>query len=209
MRDAARSREAILDAAERLFSQRGLEAASLGDIGAAAGLSRGAPGYFFGSKEDLYRAVLERVFADRQAATARAAAPLHAWCEDGDAGVPQLCVALRRTLDDYLAFVLGRPAFARFIAREELDGARRLRAVRRESTALHEAFSAVRAVARRRGLRTFAVEDAVLLFIALAYSPAAHEHTLLAALGRDLRDRATRRRHVDLAAGQLLHLLAG
>ena len=59
-RNAARSREAILDAAEELFADRGYDATSLTDVGAAAGVSRGTPGYFFGGKEQLYRAVLER-----------------------------------------------------------------------------------------------------------------------------------------------------
>ena len=63
-RNATRSRAAILDAAERLFAERGYDATSLHDVGAAAGVSRGTPGYFFGSKPDLYQAVLERAFAE-------------------------------------------------------------------------------------------------------------------------------------------------
>ena len=59
-RNAGRSREAILDAAEQLFAERGYDATSLNDVGAAAGVSRGTPGYFFGGKQPLYRAVLER-----------------------------------------------------------------------------------------------------------------------------------------------------
>ena len=62
------TREAVLDAAERLFAERGFEATSLNDVGAAAGVSRGTPGYFFGSKAELYRAVLERCFAEVRAA---------------------------------------------------------------------------------------------------------------------------------------------
>ena len=48
-RNATRSRAAILDAAERLFAERGYDATSLTEVGAAAGVSRGTPGYFFGS----------------------------------------------------------------------------------------------------------------------------------------------------------------
>ena len=67
-RDAARTRKAILDAAEALFAERGFDAASLADIGRQAGVSRGAPNYFFGSKVNLYRAVLERLIqAEHQA----------------------------------------------------------------------------------------------------------------------------------------------
>lgn len=59
-RDADRSRNAILDAAEAAFAGRGYEATTFSDICAAAGVSRGLPTYLFGSKEELYRAVVER-----------------------------------------------------------------------------------------------------------------------------------------------------
>ena len=62
-RDADRSRAAILDAAERLFAADGFEAVTMAKIGAAAGVSRGTPGYFFGSKEALYRVVVQRASA--------------------------------------------------------------------------------------------------------------------------------------------------
>src|SRR5689334_1328417 len=118
-RDAGRSRAAILDAAERHFSERGFDAAALGDIAAAAGLSRGAPHYFFGSKEGLHRAVLERVFAERAAATRDACAALRAWARDGTGTLER---ALAAAVDGYLTFLLARPAFARLVLWEELAG---------------------------------------------------------------------------------------
>ncbi len=45
-RNPARSRAAILDAAERLFADQGYEATSLSAVGTAAGVSRGDPGLF-------------------------------------------------------------------------------------------------------------------------------------------------------------------
>ena len=60
IRDAERTRAAILDAAERLFAEQGYDATSLTEVGAAAGVSRGTPGYFFGTKAELYQAVLDR-----------------------------------------------------------------------------------------------------------------------------------------------------
>ncbi len=60
-RDAARSRDAILIAATELFCAKGFHATSIGDIATLAGLARGTPSYFFGSKEELYKAVLEHV----------------------------------------------------------------------------------------------------------------------------------------------------
>ena len=122
IRDADRSRKAILDAAETLFAERGFDAVSLREIGDAAGLSRGTPNYFFGSKEDLYVAVLERVFADRQDASTRAFAPVRAWCESAHAG--SLRQPLTRAIESYMSFLLARPAFVRLIVREELRGGR-------------------------------------------------------------------------------------
>src|SRR5260221_9926531 len=60
---AEASKKAILDAAEALFAERGYEATSLQDICDKAGVTRGLPNYFFGSKDALYRLVLERTMS--------------------------------------------------------------------------------------------------------------------------------------------------
>ena len=57
------ARERILDCAEQLFADRGLDAVSLRSINAAAGLSAAALHYHFGSKESLLDALLERRMA--------------------------------------------------------------------------------------------------------------------------------------------------
>lgn len=54
------ARKQILDSAERLFAERGLEAVSLRSINAEAGLSAAALHYHFGSKQALLDALLER-----------------------------------------------------------------------------------------------------------------------------------------------------
>jgi AcrR family transcriptional regulator len=203
-RDAARSRAAIIDAAEALFAERGYAGTSLGDIGTRAGLSRGTPSYFYGSKEQLYVAVLERVFAAREEATAAAFAPLHAWAATGEG---TLDAALTHAVEGYMAFLLERPTFVRLIEWEELEGGQRMRATPRASRAIQDAFGAARAAAGRRGLRAFSVEDAVLLFVSLTFSPLAQTSTFMATLGRDLTARATLRRHVRFVVGQLRHVL--
>jgi AcrR family transcriptional regulator len=54
-------KEALLDAAERLFAEKGLEGVSLRQIGSQSGqLNTAAIHYHFGDKENLIREILER-----------------------------------------------------------------------------------------------------------------------------------------------------
>lgn len=59
-RDPAATKLRILDAAEALFMEHGFEATSLRAITAAAGVNLAAANYHFGSKEELFQAVLTR-----------------------------------------------------------------------------------------------------------------------------------------------------
>lgn len=58
--DAEQTRNAILDAAERLFAERGLSASSLEAISRAAGVTRGAFYWHFKDKLDLLTAMRQR-----------------------------------------------------------------------------------------------------------------------------------------------------
>ena len=57
---SADTKTRILDAAELLFMEHGFEATSLRQITAAAGVNLAAANYHFGSKEELFQAVLTR-----------------------------------------------------------------------------------------------------------------------------------------------------
>jgi len=63
-REAARHRAEILDAARRLFVSRGYDGTSLQQIATEAEFSIGTLYNFFGSKQDLYFAVIEREMSD-------------------------------------------------------------------------------------------------------------------------------------------------
>jgi len=78
----------ILDAAETLFMEHGFEATSLRLITAAAGVNLAAANYHFGSKEELFQAVLTRRLDPMNQARVtlldryeRAAAPATLGCE--------------------------------------------------------------------------------------------------------------------------------
>lgn len=59
--DAQATREALLDAAERVFELRGVSHTSLAHIAEAAGLTRGAVYWHFKDKAALFNAMMERV----------------------------------------------------------------------------------------------------------------------------------------------------
>ena len=58
--EAAVTREQLLDAAERVFRERGVASTSLGEVAAAAGVTRGAVYWHFRDKVDLLGALCER-----------------------------------------------------------------------------------------------------------------------------------------------------
>jgi AcrR family transcriptional regulator len=72
------TRERILDAAEHLFAERGFDGASIRDVTTEAGVNLAAVHYHFGSKEDLLRAVLERVVVPTNAERMRMMREAHA-----------------------------------------------------------------------------------------------------------------------------------
>ena len=55
-------KDQILEAATRVFTQRGFDEARMDDIVAEAGLSKGALYWYFESKETLITAIVDRVF---------------------------------------------------------------------------------------------------------------------------------------------------
>lgn len=70
---AQATRCAILDAAERLFQERGVAATSLQDIAAATGVTRGAIYWHFKDKGDLFNAMMNRVCLPMEDSAARLA----------------------------------------------------------------------------------------------------------------------------------------
>ncbi len=71
-REAAATRAALLDAAERVFRERGVARTSLAEIAAAAGVTRGAVYWHFRDKTALFEALCERVQLPMEAMLASA-----------------------------------------------------------------------------------------------------------------------------------------
>lgn len=72
-RQVEQTRAALLDAAQQLFAARGFAATSVADVVTAAEVTKGALYHHFETKEALFAAVFERVEAQLQRRTRRAA----------------------------------------------------------------------------------------------------------------------------------------
>jgi TetR/AcrR family acrAB operon transcriptional repressor len=86
--EAQATREALLDAAERVFQAQGVAGTSLNDIAMAAGTTRGAIYWHFKDKADLFNAMMDRVSLPLQEALARIVAA------QGDDPLPALRQAI-------------------------------------------------------------------------------------------------------------------
>lgn len=194
-RNADRSREAILDAAERLFADHGYEATSLQLVGDEAGVSRATPGYFFGSKEGLYEAVFDRAFT-------RVEEILHAAYAAADEVDPQEAVA--RIVAAYLSIPR---QFVRLGDREALRGGKAIQEIEPRLSQLH---SSLERLASLTGSRLKPVPPRMLLIciVALAWWPISHSDTMLPALGFDIADPEFQAEYANFVTDLLLHGLA-
>jgi TetR/AcrR family transcriptional regulator len=191
-RDASRSRRALLDVAERLFAERGFEATTMADIGAAAELSAGAAAYFFGSKEQLYRAALGRAFEETS--------PLiRSW----SLGESPLEDTLGRAVGSYLEFLRAHPNFVRLVIRDALDGGPFLTGLPEHLAALAEALAEVVGEQGRGRLRSD-MDPAHLLLsgISLCWFP-----LVATALTSDLGFQADSKEFVEARRQQICELL--
>ncbi len=192
-RDADASRRLLLDAARAEFAAKGLMGARVDAIARQAGLNKQLVYHYFGSKEELYRAVLERVYAAIRAQERALSL--------GDLPPAQAMAKLIGFSFDYLA---AHPDFIALLNDENGHGARHLAGSPRVAD-MHSPLLAL----IRRTLRRGAVQgtlrgdvDPLQLYVSiagLAYFYFSNNRTLSAIFGRDLggpRAIAARRRHV-------------
>ncbi len=115
----------ILDSAEHLFSERGVNGASLRTIVAHAGVNTAAVHYHFGSKTGL----LEAVFARRTVPIAEERLNLLAECHDGEGRPPLLQQIISAFLEPGMRGRHGGATFARLRARLAADASDETRAL--------------------------------------------------------------------------------
>lgn len=103
--------ERILQAADRLFGEKGFDAASTREIAERSGVNKALIHYHFRSKEGLFLSLLDRYY-DKLAATMREALT-------EDEGLEERLVSL---VDTYIDFLRDNRNFGRIVQREASGG---------------------------------------------------------------------------------------
>jgi AcrR family transcriptional regulator len=180
IRDAERTQQAILAAAEDEFADKGLAGARVDTIAEQSGMNKRMLYYYFGSKEGLYIAVLERAYgAMRESERELNLVDL----EPLD--------AIRKLAEFKFDYYLAHPAIISLLAGENMQNAKflkRSRRLRSMHNSLGKVLQTVLVAGMKKGLIKQGI-DPLQLYISLAslsYFYFSNAATLSTAFGRDL-----------------------
>lgn len=200
-RDPERTRAQLLEAALHEFADHGFHGARVDRITRAVGCNPRLLYHYFGSKEKLYIAALEHIFAD-----------IRAQERELDLDRQEPLQAMRRLVEFTFDFFDGNPLFVKLTRNENLLEGRfiaQIAAIRTSSQPLLEAISAIMARGQAQGVFGHRY-DPLQIYVTIVALSAHHlnnGHTLSAIFGIDLlsRDwRGARRAHtVDLVLNAL------
>jgi len=201
-RNAARTQLVIIAAATEEFATLGLGGARIDAIARRAGINKRLLYYYFGNKEDLFQAVLERAYEGIRSAERE----LHL-------GELEPVEAIRRLISFTWNYYIEHPEFISLLNSENQVRALHLlnsKNIQALNSPLIQMLDEVLERGRRARLFRSGV-DTVQLYIsiaALSYFYLSNQHTLSAIFGRDLRRpkaEAERLSHVtELVLGYLL-----
>ena len=105
----------IVAAAERIFAERGLAGARTDEIAKAAGVNKALLYYYFGSKGNLHRFVLESLFSQLLVAIE---------CAPAEGSLPRQ--RLLAYVNGYFDFVSSHPNYPRLVQREVMNSGKHL-----------------------------------------------------------------------------------
>jgi TetR/AcrR family transcriptional regulator len=200
-RDPDRTREAILVAAQDEFAAKGLFGGRVNVIAQKAGANKRMIYHYFGSKEDLYLAALERVYEGLRGEERT----LHL-----DHLPPE--TAIKRLVEFNFDYSRAHPELVSLINSENLHRARHLRKSKKVRQ-LHSPFvqlvddilqRGAKAGVFRRGLDPV---DVYISIAAIGYFYLSNNWTLSAIFGRNLASPAALRRRKRHNVDMILHAL--
>jgi AcrR family transcriptional regulator len=202
VRDAERSRAAILLAARGEFSEHGLGGARMERIALRAGLDKKLIYYYFAGKDALFGAVLEQVYVDIRDAERRL-----------NLADTQPADAVRRLVEFTWNYYLAHPEFIQLLNSANLHKAKHLNSkerVRVLNSPLVDLLDGILKRGQQAGIFRHGV-DPIQLYItiaSLAYFFLSNNPTLSVVFGRDLsrpKARQERLSHMtDVVLGYLL-----
>jgi AcrR family transcriptional regulator len=159
VRDAERTKQAILDAAKVEFAEKGLAGARVDAIAEQSGANKRMLYYYFGSKEDLYVAVLEDVYGAMRLTESQL-----------ELTHLEPMEALQKLIEFKFDYYLKHPIVIRILAGENLHEARflkRSKQLRDMHVSLVASLETVLAAGRKIGIMKAGI-DAVQLYISIA-----------------------------------------
>lgn len=192
VRDAERTQQAILAAAEAEFASKGLAGARVDVIAEQAGANKRMMYYYFGSKDDLYLAVLERAYGAMRE-------------KERDLNLADLdpLEAIKTLVEFKFDYYVAHQSIISLLAGENLSGAtflKRSRKLRDMQTSLVGVIRRVLAAGEAKGVIRKGL-DPLHLYLsisALGYFYFSNAATLSVAFGRQLlseTERNERRKH--------------
>jgi AcrR family transcriptional regulator len=200
-RDPDQTRQEILEVATAVFAERGLAGARVDDIAGRTRTTKRMIYYYFGSKEGLYGAVIERAYGG---------------IRDAERGLQLDALppaqAMRRLVESTFDYHNANPAFVRLVSVENIEEARHVRA---SATIAQRNAEVVVTMTRllERGVAEGSFRTGVnpldlhILMNGVSFHRVSNRHTLQAIFGRDLRDAEVARAQREMLVQAVLAFL--
>ena len=189
--EAIETRENILEVATREFSEKGLAGARIDEIADRTASSKRMIYYYFGGKEELYRAVLERAYerirAQEQKAHFENLAPDQ---------------ALRAMIGHNFDYHVDHPEFVRLVMNENVhhgEHIAQIESLKQSNRSVIDQLGAIAEKGAEQGLFRKGIDPVELhtTISALSFYNVSNRHTFLHNFGVDFNAPAVRARHRD------------
>ncbi|HSU04528.1 MAG TPA: TetR/AcrR family transcriptional regulator [Acetobacteraceae bacterium] len=201
-RDAEATKQDILAVATAEFAENGLSGARVDAIAARTRTTKRMIYYYFGSKEGLYVAVLEKAYADIRSV-------------EQHLDLTQLgpAEALRRLVEFTFDYQESHPDFIRLVAIENIHNGKYLAQsseIRRLNTTVIDTIATILARGRHDGVFHTDIDpvDLHMLISAFCFFRVANRHTFGTLFDRDLNSPELRARHKPMIGDAIIRLLA-
>jgi AcrR family transcriptional regulator len=180
MRDAARTQAEILDVATQEFARQGYDGARVDEIAARTRTTKRMIYYYFGGKEQLFTAVLERAYAEIRR-------------QEQEADVEHLepLAAIRRLAELTFDHHEAHPDFIRLVSIENIHDASHMAAsptLSKLNTPAIDVIGRILEAGRAEGVFTAEIDaiDLHMMISSFCFFRVANRHTFGSLFGRDL-----------------------